>query len=176
VLQVVGIIDEAALIDAQGPDVLHGGVDTHDWKSEGAVVVLDCRVLLKHAGHVLAKGNVITQQFDILVGESDKRSGFIAAGLLRGASGENADGRRTKGLKNVLDCGSESVSIRQQQDYGSDTPCHSSHGEQGPPQIVAHGGKRLLQQVPRHRRRRQFRNNATRGFLSLARRFNQGYG
>jgi hypothetical protein len=149
--QVVGIIEEAALVDVQIPDFLDRRVQPHHGESEGAVVVLHRGIFLRHADDVPGERDVVAQQFDIFIGETDLDAGLVAAGLLRGASGEDADGGGAKTFENVLDGAAEAVAVGQKKNDSGDTPRHSRHGEKSAPQIVAHGGDSLLEQIAVHK-------------------------
>src|SRR5258708_26195599 len=116
--QVVGVIEEAALIDVQIPDLLDGRVQAHDRQSKGPIVVLNRGIFLRHADDVPGEWDVVAQQFDIFVGETDLDASLVAAGLLRRASGENADGGGAKAFENILDGTAETIAVCQKNNDG----------------------------------------------------------
>src|ERR1700682_751756 len=148
--EVVGVIEETALVYVQIPDCLNCRIQTHHGQSEGAVVVLNGGIFLRHADDVTSKRDVVAQQVDIFVRETDLDPGLVAASLLRGASGKDADGSGAETFEDVLNGAAEAVAVGQKQNDGRNAPCHSRHGEKSTPEIVAHSGDGLLEQVAMH--------------------------
>ncbi len=93
---------------------------------------------------MLAERDIVAQEFDIVVGETDLDAGLAASGLLRSASGEDADRGGAEALKDDLDGMAEAVAVGEKQNDGGNAPSHSCHGEQSAAQVVAHGGVSLL--------------------------------
>jgi len=150
VLLVIGVIDEATLINVDIPDVLHRGIDAGDAEGERAVFILDGGVLLEHAANMAAEGDIVAQKFDIVVSETDEHASLVAACLFGGAPRKHANRRGAETLENVLDGASEAVAVGKQQNYGSDAPRHAGHSEKRAAQIVAHGGDGLLEEIAVH--------------------------
>src|SRR5260370_35981394 len=143
--EVVGIIEEAALLDVQIPDFLDGRIQAHHGQSEGAVVVLNRGIFLRHADDVPGERDVVAQQFDIFIGETDLDAGLVAAGLLRRASGEDADGGGGEACENVLDGAAEAITAGPKKDERRDTPPQSVHGEKKATESESHGRDGMLE-------------------------------
>jgi hypothetical protein len=60
---------------------------------------------------MLAKRQIIAQQFDVVVGETNLNAGLIASSLLRSAPGEHADRGRSEAFKDRLDGFAEAVAV-----------------------------------------------------------------
>ena len=112
---------------------------------------MNCGVLLQHASHVLAERKIVAQQFNIIVGEADLHTGLVAAGLLRGAARENANGRRAEALEDHFNGLAKSVPVGKKKNDGGDAPGHPGHSEQGLSQVVPHCVIRLRQKVAIHK-------------------------
>ena len=91
-LLVLGAVEEAALIGNELDDVGVGGARADHGPGVGVQIVLHRCVLILGGRDVGDFGQRRGDAIDVVEGEADLDSGFIAAGLLAGAAGEEADG------------------------------------------------------------------------------------
>jgi hypothetical protein len=91
-----------------------------------------------------AQGNVVAHQLDIIIGETNLHTRFVAAGLLRRAPREHSHRCRPETFEDGLDGFAEAVPVGKQQNYSCNSLRHPRHREQGTAQVMAHGRVRLL--------------------------------
>ena len=99
---------------------------------------------------MLAKWEIVAQQFDIVIGETDLHARFVAPGLLRCAPREHAHCSGAEALENNFNRFPEAVAVREKKDNGSNAPCHARHSEHSLAHVVAHCGIGLLEKVAVH--------------------------
>src|SRR6185437_916495 len=87
---------------------------------------------------------------DVIQLQTDLRSCFGTAGLLRRASREHADDLRAERGEYSVYRAAESRTVRQQQHDGSNAPGHAQHGEHGAAAIVLHRSVGLSEEVFEH--------------------------
>ena len=91
-LLILFAVEEAALVGSQLDDVGIGGAGTDDGPGIGVQIVLHGGALILGGRNVHDFGKDCGDTVDIVESETDLDAGFVAAGLLRGAAGEEADG------------------------------------------------------------------------------------
>ena len=87
---------------------------------------------------------------DVIEGEADLDAGFIAAGLLAGFAGENADGVGAPLGKDGFNGVGEAVAIGEEQHDGGDAPGHADGGDGGAAAIEEHRLPSLAENVFEH--------------------------
>ena len=97
-----------------------------------------------------AEGNIVAEKFQIVIGKPDLNAGFVAAGLLGRAPGKDAYGGRAKAFKNIFNRAGKAVAVGEKKNDSCDAPGHSRHREQRAPEVMAHGGDGLLEQIAMH--------------------------
>ncbi len=88
---------------------------------------------------------------EIVESETDLDTGFVAAGLLRGAAGKEADGIGAPLGKDGLKGVGEAVSVSKKKDDGGNAPGHADHGDGGAAAVVEHRFPGLGENVFQHR-------------------------
>ena len=87
---------------------------------------------------------------DVIEGEANLDACFIAAGLLAGFAGENADGVGAPLGKDGFDGVGKAVAIGEEQHDGGDAPGHADRGDGGAAAIVEHRFPGLAENVFEH--------------------------
>src|SRR5208282_3409570 len=102
-LHVVGIVEKSSFRDIEIPYLLNRRVESHHRKRERSIFVLHRGIFLRHAHYMAAEGHVITQQFDVVIGEPYDNSGLVASRLLRSAARKDSHGSGAEAFKNSFD-------------------------------------------------------------------------
>ena len=87
---------------------------------------------------------------DVVEGELDLDSGFVAAGLFAGFAGEEADGVGAPLGKDGVDGVAETGAVGQEQHDRGDAPGHADGGDGGAAAIVEHRFPGLFEDVGKH--------------------------
>src|ERR1017187_10077028 len=130
-LLVLRAIEDATLAGRELHDVLVGGEDSVHAPGVGMQVILHGDILGDVGRDVPDSGNTVGDAIDVIEGEAHTHAGLVAAGLLTGAAGKDADGVSAPFGKDGLEGASKAVAVSQQQHYGGDAPGHADHGNGG---------------------------------------------
>ncbi len=131
-------VEEAALVGGELDDVGIGGPGTDDAPGIGVQVVLYRGVLVLGGRDV---GDFWQNRADavyVVESETDLDAGFVAAGLLRGLAGEEADGVGAPLGEDGLEGVGEASAVGEQKDDGGDAPGHADHGDGGAAAVEEH--------------------------------------
>src|SRR5262245_10024293 len=144
------VIKESTLIDLQVPDSCNRWVSSDNRKTERTGTVLDSRISICSPCDVTSQRKDVAQELHILIGKVDLTSCFVATRLLRCPAGVNSNRSCSETVEDIFNRLTEAISIGKQQHDRGNTPRHSQHGEHGLPQVVAHCGVCLLQEIAFH--------------------------
>ena len=94
--------------------------------------------------------NAFGDAVDIVLGEAHLHAGFVAAGLLAGAAGKEADDVGAPLGEDGLDGVAEAGAVGQQQHHRGNAPRHADHGDGRAPPVVEHRFPGLAPDVFEH--------------------------
>src|SRR5438270_4250724 len=97
------------------------------------------------------EGHDILQDLHVVIGETDCRTSFVAAGLLRSASGINSNGGGSECVPNTLYGAAETLTVRQQEHNRRNSPRHAEHSEESLAEVVTHGAVSFGENIATHR-------------------------
>ena len=113
-------------------------------------VVLDAGLLADFGRDMGDLGKVGGQCLNVILGESNKVSGLLSAGL-HGSAARDYDDELGPEIGEDVGAGpAKAIPIREQHDDGGDAPRHAQHGERGAAAIVPHGAVGFLEQIMKH--------------------------
>ena len=143
-------VEEAALVGVELDDVGIGGARADDGPGVGVKVVLHGDIIVDSGRDADDFRQRSGDAINIVEGEADLDTGFVAAGLLAGFAGEKADGVGAPLGKDGFNGVRKAIAVSEKEHDGSDAPGHADGGDGGAAAIVEHRFPGLAENVFQH--------------------------
>ena len=137
-LLILGSVKETPIVRIEFPDVLKHRPDAIHRPRVGVEIVLHRHVFLNLRRDVFDPWNGVLQAVHIVFSEAHLHSGFVAAGLLAGPAGKDADDVGAPLGEDRLNGPAEPCAIGQQQHHRRNPPRHPDHGDGRAAAVVDH--------------------------------------